>query len=305
MCAFPFFFPVYEEEVEASKTAENPAGTWAQEAGFVSNGAYTLQSWNHDSDMTYVKNDNYWDADSVTIPTMNVMLTSDETAAYTAYQTGDLDFIDSIPTEEIASVKDSSEFVVLDNLGTYYIGFNYNSDLYANLGLDEEQAKTFRRAISLLLDRQYIIDTIGQLDQQIATTFVPAGCVDGNGGEFKNKDYYGTDYDKNFEEAKELLASIGLLDESTGQVNQTVEFSYLVNNSESNVKIGEAIQADLSKVGINLKVEQQEWNVFLNSRKDGQFDFAREGWLMDYNDPINMLEMFTTKSGNNDMQFGR
>ena len=51
--------------------------------------------------------------------------------------------------------------------------------------------------------------------------------------------------------------------------------------------------------------EQQEWNVFLNSRKDGQFDFAREGWLMDYNDPINMLEMFTTKSGNNDMQFGR
>ena len=64
----------------------------------------------------------------------------------------------------------------------------------------------------------------------------------GNGGEFKNKDYYGTDYDKNFEEAKELLASIGLLDESTGQVNQTVEFSYLVNNSESNVKIGEAIQ---------------------------------------------------------------
>ena len=95
--------------------------------------------------------------------------------------------------------------------------------------------------------------------------------------EFKNKDYYGTDYDKNFEEAKELLASIGLLDESTGQVNQTVEFSYLVNNSESNVKIGEAIQADLSKVGINLKVEQQEWNVFLNSRKDGQFDFAREG----------------------------
>ena len=81
---------------------------------------------------------------------------------------------------------------------------------------------------------------------------------------------------------RDSLASIGLLDESTGQVNQTVEFSYLVNNSEANVKIGEAIQADLSKVGINLKVEQQEWNVFLNSRKDGQFDFAREGWLMDY-----------------------
>ena len=193
----------------------------------------------------------------------------------------------------------------VDNLGTYYVGFNINSKLYSELGLDADQAKVFRKAICLLIDRQYIIDTIAQGGQKIATTFIPEGVTDGNGGEFKNKDYYGTDYDKNFEEAKELLASIGLLDESTGQVNQTVEFSYLVNNSESNVKIGEAIQADLSKVGINLKVEQQEWNVFLNSRKDGQFDFAREGWLMDYNDPINMLEMFTTKSGNNDMQFGR
>lgn len=82
---------------------------------------------------------------------------------------------------------------------------------------------------------------------------IPEGVTDGNGGEFKNKDYYGADYDKNFEEAKELLASIGLLDESTGQVRQTVEFSYLVNNSESNVKIGEAIQADLSKVRYQLK----------------------------------------------------
>ena len=78
----------------------------------------------------------------------------------------------------------------------------------------------------------------------------------------------------------------------------------MVTVASSRTKITTA-QADLSKVGINLKVEQQEWNVFLNSRKDGQFDFAREGWLMDYNDPINMLEMFTTKSGNNDMQFGR
>lgn len=305
LCAFPFFFPVYEEEVEASKTAENPAGTWAQEAGFVSNGAYTLQSWNHDSDMTYVKNDNYWDADSVTIPTMNVMLTSDDTAAYTAYQTGDLDFIDSIPTEEIASVKDSSEFVVLDNLGTYYIGFNYNSDLYANLGLDEEQAKTFRRAISLLIDRQYIIDTIGQLDQQIATTFVPAGCSDGNGGEFKNKDYYGTDYDANVAEAKDLLASIGLWDKDADALTQTVAFTYLTNNSAGNVKIAEAFQADMATVGIDVTIEQQEWNVFLNTRKNGDFDIAREGWLMDYNDPVNMLEMWTTDSGNNDCQFGR
>lgn len=307
LCAFPFFFPVYEEAVEASVTDENPAGTWSLDAGeaFISNGAYALQSWNHDSDMTYVKNDNYWDADSVSVTTLNVMLTSDDTAAYTAYQTGDLDFIDSVPTAEMGTAMQSDEFVVLDNLGTYYVGFNYNSDLYESLGLDEEQAKTFRKALTLLIDRQYIIDTIGQTNQEIATTFVPAGCVDGNGGEFKNKDYYSTDFEANVEEAKSLLESVGLWDSAAGALTQDITFTYLTNNSEGNVRIAEAIQADMASVGITMNIEQQEWNVFLNTRKNGDFDVAREGWIMDYNDPINMLEMWCTESGNNDMQFGR
>lgn len=300
LCAFPSFFPVYQDVVDNN-------ADWANDAGdnFVTNGAFTLKEWNHDSSMVYVKNPNYWDAANVTVDTMNVMLTSDDVSAYTAYQNGDLDFIDTIPTAEIEAAKKTGEFYTVDNLGTYYAGFNINSKIYSDLGLDDEQAAVFRHAICLLIDRQYIIDTIAQGDQKIATTFIPEGVTDGNGGEFKNKDYYGTDYDANVEEAKQLLESIGLYDTNSGALTQPVEFTYLTNNSESNVKIGEAIQADLSTVGINLKIDQQEWNVFLNARKEGQFDFAREGWIMDYNDPINMLEMFTSNSGNNDMQFGK
>lgn len=307
LCAFPFFFPVDEEVVEPTVTADNPAGTWSLDAGdaFVSNGAYKLESWNHDADMTYVKNDSYWDADSVSVTTLNVMLTSDDVAAYTAYQTGDLDFVDSIPTAEMQTAMQSSEFVVADNLGTYYVGFNYNSDLYSKLGLDEEQAKVFRHALTLLIDRQYIIDNIGQTSQKIATTFIPEGCVDGNGGEFKNKDYYSTDYEANVAEAKSLLESIGLYDTASDALTQTVAFTYLTNNSESNVRIAEAIQADLATIGIDMSIEQQEWATFLNTRKNGDFDIAREGWIMDYNDPINMLEMWVTSSGNNDCQFGK
>ena len=300
LCAFPSFFPVYQDVVDNN-------ADWANDAGdnFVTNGAFTLKEWNHDSSMVYVKNPNYWDAANVTVDTMNVMLTSDDVSAYTAYQNGDLDFIDTVPTAEIEAAKKTGELYTVDNLGTYYAGFNINSKIYADLGLDDEQAAVFRHAICLLIDRQYIIDTIAQGDQKIATTFIPEGVTDGNGGEFKNKDYYGTDYDANVEEAKQLLESIGLYDTNSGALTQPVEFTYLTNNSEANVKIGEAIQADLSTVGINLKIDQQEWNVFLNARKEGQFDFAREGWIMDYNDPINMLEMFTSNSGNNDMQFGK
>jgi peptide/nickel transport system substrate-binding protein/oligopeptide transport system substrate-binding protein len=307
LCAFPFFFPVNQEAVEASMSDGDPVGTWANDAGdnFVCNGAYVLKSWNHDSDMTYVKNDNYWDADSVTVTTLNVMLTAETTAAYTAYTTGDLDFIDDIPVEEMETAKTSSEYVVLDNLGTYYASFNYNTDLYDELGLDEEQAKVFRHAIALLIDRQYIIDTVAQNNQEIATSFIPAGCSDGNGGEFKNKDYYSTDYEANVEEAKSLLESIGLYDTASDALTQDISLTYLTNNSEGNVKIGECIQADLATVGINLSIDQEEWNVFQETRKAGKYDFAREGWIMDYNDPVNMLEMYTTSSGNNNPQFGK
>ena len=130
LCAFPFFFPVNQKSVEGNDD-------WANDASdkFVTNGAFTLKEWKHDSSMTYVKNPNYWDADNVTVDEMNVMLTSDDVSAYTAYQNGDLDFIDTVPTAEIEAAKKTSEFYTVDNLGTYYVGFNINSKLYSELGV--------------------------------------------------------------------------------------------------------------------------------------------------------------------------
>ena len=105
----------------------------------------------------------------------------------------------------------------------------------------------------------------------------------------------------------EALKSAGYEFDESGMLsaNTPINMTYLTNDSEGNVKIGEAIQQDFAMIGINVTVETREWSVFLNERKDGQFDFAREGWLADYNDPINMLELFTTDSGNNDMQLGK
>ena len=73
----------------------------------------------------------------------------------------------------------------------------------------------------------------------------------------------------------------------------------------AHVAIAEAIQQDFAVIGAQLKIETNEWNVFLNERKAGNYDMSRNGWLADFNDPINMLEMWTTDSGNNDVQFGR
>ena len=68
----------------------------------------------------------------------------------------------------------------------------------------------------------------------------------------------------------------------------------------------ESIQADLSILGIEVTIKQEDWNVFLADRKSGNYSgMCREGWLADYNDPVNMLEIFTSDSGNNDMQLGK
>jgi peptide/nickel transport system substrate-binding protein/oligopeptide transport system substrate-binding protein len=301
---------VYEASVTAADSDGTNPGAWALDAGdsFVCNGAYVLQTWNHDADMTYVKNPYYRNADSITVDTLNFMLSADDTAIYAAYNAGDLDFIDSLPTDELAVLLQNNdpELYVADQLGTYFISFNYNSDLWDKLGLDEEQACVFRHALCLLVDRDYIIENIGLTGQKAATSFIPSGASDGNGGEFKNKDYFSVDdYDANVEEAIELLKSIGFEFDDNNMLTTSVSLTYITNDTSGHIKIAEAIQQDWGQIGIDVSIEQQDWNVFLSTRKNGDFDVARDGWIMDYNDPINMLEMWTTNSGNNNCQFGR
>lgn len=318
LCAFPAFYPVPQHCVEAAEGADTNPGAWALEAGFVTSGPMKLTEWKHNESMTYVPNENYWAADKVSLTEINFMLSSDDTAIYNAFKDGSLQFTDTIATDMMATVKDTPEFHKIDTLGTYYCGFNVNSDLFA--GLTEEQAAGMRKAFSLLIDRDYIIEAIAQAGQEPANTFIPTGMADGNGGEFRVNDdaytypdeehvgYYDPQLtDENVEEARELLKAAGYEFDDSGMLSEStpINLTYLTNDSEGNVKIGEAIQQDLAAIGINLVVETREWSVFLNERKEGKFDFCREGWLADYNDPINMLEMWETNSGNNDMQFGR
>ena len=321
LAAFPAFYPVPQAAVEAAdKDGSNP-GAWATEAGYITNGAYTMTSWDHNQSIVLKKNDNWFKADEVKIPELDFMLSADDTAIYAAYQSGDLDFADTVPTNEIASIKDNDDFHVVDNLGTYYACFNVNSPIFEGKTVD--QANAMRKAISLLIDRQYIIENIGQTEQKVATSFIPVGMADGNGGTFKeNSDAYtypvkdatgyypettGTDDDANIEAAQALLEYAGYKFTDDGMLSDEtpLNLTYLTNSGTGHEAIAQAIQSDLSVVGINVEIDTEEWNVFVDERKAGNFDFAREGWLADYNDPINMLEMFASNSGNDDPQFGK
>ena len=310
LTAFPVFYPVYQKSVEETASQTEPAGTWSQEAGdsFVCNGAYQPKKWKHDFSLVYSKNPNYWDAENVSIDTLNFMLTENTVSSYTAYESGDLDFCYNVPTDDIQAVSNTEEFHTVDCLGTMFLVFNYNSSIYGRLGLDEEEAKVFRHAINLLIDRQYIADALGQTGQQAADTLIPRAASDGNDGIFEDgfEGYYDAeDYEGNVEQAKELLASIGLWDQKKGKLTRKVSFSFMTMNSEMRRKLAEAIQGDLAEIGIDLVIDTQEYNVFLDYMKKGRYDFAFWSWTMDYNDPINMLETCESKSGNNVMHLGQ
>lgn len=182
---------------------------------------------------------------------------------------------------------------------------------------EKEAARAeIRNAISLLFDRNYIVEKIGQAGQVPASSFVAMGMTNPDGTQFyetagHNEGYAGyynvaaDAYEDNFTQAIETLRKYYAYDESTGKFTNFPTLTYLYNTSEAHKAIGEYLQAALASVGIEMQLENQEWNTFLNTRKEGNFSIARNGWVADYNDPICFLDMWVTKSGNNDVQFGK
>ena len=173
-----------------------------------------------------------------------------------------------------------------------------------------------RKAIGLLFDRNYIVNEIAQGGQVPASSFVAMGMTDADGSEFYQNaghndgfvGYYDVSedaYEDNFSQAIEILSKYYDYDETTGQFTNFPTLTYLYNTAESHKAIGEYLAATLASVGITMNLENQEWNTFLNTRKNGDYSVARNGWLADYNDPISFLDMWVTGSGNNDVQFGK
>ena len=317
LLAFPTYFPVREDVVSNESWATDPST-------YVSNGAYKLSSWEHNSLITLEKNADYVDADEVKMDEIKFYLSDDANNMLSNFKNGDWKFIDSIPTNEMEAVKKEypDEFFNVGQLGTYYVCWNINEKILPEdsklTGAEAEAAKAeIRNAVGLLIDRNYIVDKVAQGGQIPASTFVGAGLTDADGktefykntGVSKDFDgYFNTSadaYQANVDSAIATLKKYYKYDEATKKFTNFPKLTYLYNTDEGHKAIGEYIQATLANVGIEISMENQEWATFLNTRKDGNFSIARNGWLADYNDPISFLDMWTTSSGNNDVQFGK
>lgn len=314
LLAFPTYFPVREDVVSNEAWATDPST-------YVCNGPYKMASWEHNSLITLEKNDSFVDADQITMNTINFYLSDDQNNMLTNFKNGDWQLIDDIPTNEIASVKSefNDQFVIAGQLGTYYVCWNVNEDILpaGSPYADDENAKAeIRRAVGLLFDRNYIVNDVAQGGELPASSFVSMGLTDADGSQFYKNVGVSSDFDgyynvsadaytDNFNEAVEILKKYYTYDEASGKFTDFPVLTYIYNTSEGHKAIGEYLQNAMAGIGITMNLENQEWATFLNTRKDGAYSIARNGWLADYNDPICFLDMWTTDSGNNDVQFGR
>jgi ABC-type oligopeptide transport system substrate-binding subunit len=316
LLAFPVFFPVREDVVSNEAWATDPKT-------YVSNGAYKMTEWKHNSVIVIEKNPNYHDADSILMEKIEFYLSDDSNNMLTNFKNGTWLFIDDVPTNEIETLKAEypDEFVIAGQIGTYYLSWNVNAELLpegSNLTGEEAEAARaeIRQAISLLIDRNHIVEAIAQGGQVPASSFVAMGMTEPDGSEFylnagPSEDYAGyydvsaEAFESNFEKAMEILKKYYTYDESSKKFTDFPAITYLYNTSEGHKAIGEYIQSALASVGITINLENQEWNTFLNTRKEGNYTVARNGWVADYNDPICFLDMWTSGSGNNDIQFGK
>ncbi len=315
LMAFPVYFPVREDVVANEAWATDPAT-------YICNGAYTITGWEHNSVINLTKNPNYHDVENVTMDAIDCFLSDDDNNMLTNFKNGDWLMIDSMPVAEIPALKVDypEEFVISPQIGTYYVCWNVNEELLPEgnelTGAEAEAAKAeIRSAIGLLLDRNYIVEYVSQAGELPASSFVAAGMTNPDGSQFHETaggndfaGYYDVSveaFEANYASAVETLKKYYDFDEATGKFTNIPSLTYLYNTADNHKAIGEYIQGALAAVGINMTLENQEWATFLNTRKDGNFSVARNGWVADYTDPICFLDMWITSSGNNDIQLGK
>ena len=280
LTAFYTFFPVREESVTAGAD-----GAWAIDpAASIVNGPFMLDSYVGGDRLELVPNPNYWQADKVKLERIVGLMIVEASTALTAYQGGTIDVLATVPTEEIPRlIAEDPTFYILPMDGTYYYAFNVEV-----APLDDVNV---RKALSLAIDRQAICDTVTKAGQIPALNIVAPTSFDANGNNFSDTlGSVGPAATAQVEEAQALLAEAGY---PNGEGFPVIEVMY--NTSEGHKLIAEAIQEMWKKnLNIDITLTNQEWAVFQDTRKQGNFQVARAGWIGDYSDPMTYLDMFTS-----------
>jgi len=267
-------------------TVEKFGDKWTEPQNIVTDGPFMLKKWEHEAEIDLVKNPNYRDAANVTLESIPGKIIVDGTTRVQSFESGEVDALDGggLPPDEIARLKETPEYENYPSLGTYYYGFNMKniSDIHE------------RRALSLAINRQEIIDQVAQADQIPATGMSPKGIA---GFDQINPN-------------SPWLPAAGDLDQAKDELSQAAspkkDITLFFNDAPGHKEIATAVQAQWKELGITTTLKQQEWAQyleFLGPPPNNAVDVYRLGWIYDFPDAINGLELWTCDSGNNNTNF--
>ena len=291
LAAFATLSPVNQATIEKNGDA------WATKPEtYICNGPFYISEWVPSSYILFKKNPNYRDAASIKLDSIKLLLIEDANAAYAAYQTGEAMMIKDVPTAEIPSLQGKDDFHIDPDLGTYYISLNDSLKQFSD--------PRVREALSLAIDRKYVANTLMQGTYTPAPNFIGTGVVDWDGSAFMDnanggKPYINVDdFQGNLTKAKQLLADAGYPD---GKGFPPIKYS--TNDAGYHKVVAQYVQQAWKELGLTVNVDVVEWATFTPMRRAGDYEVSRNGWLFDYNDPSNMLDLLYSTNGNNDGKY--
>lgn len=281
------YFPVQKAAVEAN------GDKWTQSAdSYISNGPFKVTQINMGESYVLEKNENYWNAENVTLEKLTYRYILDTSTALTAFENGEVDGVRMVPSGDIARLKaEKSGLNTAPIYGTVYYNFNCEKEPYNN--------PLVRKALNLAIDRDALINNVAQLDAVPAYSFYAPGYVVDGKDLTDGRSDFGLSSTANPEEAKKALAEAGYPD---GEGFPTVQLSFY---SDDNVKkIAEAIKEMWEQnLGIKVEVSSADWAVFYSDVQAGNYEVAAMGWGADYINPMSFLPLLYTDDITNNANY--
>lgn len=285
----PYFYKllVHPSVSPVPKSAVEKFGDkWTQPANIITNGAYKLKSWVVNERIVLERNPQYWDNDKTVINQVTYLPISSEVTDVNRYRSGEIDMTyNNMPIELFQKLKKEipNEVRVDPYLCTYYYEINNQKAPFNDVRV--------RTALKLALDRDIIVNKVKNQGDLPAYSYTPPYT---DGAKLVEPEWFKWSQEKRNEEAKKLLAEAGFT------ADKPLTFDLLYNTSDLHKKLAIAVASIWKKnLGANVKLENQEWKTFLDTRHQGTFDVARAGWCADYNEPTSFLNTMLSDSSNN------
>ncbi|MCP4749603.1 MAG: peptide ABC transporter substrate-binding protein [Proteobacteria bacterium] len=273
-------FPVNRKTIEKFGKIDTRGTKWTRPGNHVGNGPFILKKWELNKIMVVEKNPGYWNAAAVRLKEIHFHPIDNKQTEERMFRSGQIHLTNSVPSEKIDVYKEKNPHLlkITPYLGTYYYLINTSRNPF-----DDPRV---RRALAMSIDRRMIVEKVSKGEQIPAHAYTPPG-TQGYTPE--------ASIPFDIEKARKLLAQAGYPDGKGFPVREL-----LYNTSEDHRKIAIAIQ-QMWKTALNLDISliNQEWKVYLSSRKTKNYDLGRAGWIGDYADPNTFLDMFVTNGGNN------